>query len=94
MSNYEGELWKIPTTLNVFVKEYEIWKVLSTSEANLSHSFKRKFLCASHYHFFDDSDEDELTKVELTITDDHGTICFKKTYSQVDNINRRFFTNQ
>ena len=93
-ANNIGELWKKPTTLNLLVYEYEIVKMLSTSEAQLNHVVKRRLLCQSDYYFFDDPEEDYLTKCQLTIKDNKGTLCFNKTYNQVDNVNRRFFTNQ
>ena len=93
-ANNMGELWKKPTTLNLVVSEYEIVKMLSTSDAQLDHVPKRRLLCKSDYYFFDDLDQDSLTKCQLTIKDNNGLLCFNKTYSQVDNVNRRFFTNQ
>ena len=53
-ANNQGELWKKPTTLNIYVKEYEVFKILSTSESELSHTLKRKFLCESDYYFYED----------------------------------------
>ena len=93
-ANNQGELWKKPTIMDITIKEYQLYKILSSSNAELNHTIKRKLLCEVNYHFFDDFDEDDLTKCQLTIHDEKGTICFKKTYSQVDNYNRRFFTNQ
>ena len=86
--------WRKPTTLEITVNEYNIHKILTTSGDELSHVLKRRFLCKSVYSFFDDSDEDDLSKCQLIITDDNGDVCLKKIYSQIDNVNRKFFTNQ
>ena len=86
--------WRKPTTLTITVNEYETHKILSTSNDQLNHMIKRRFLCKSEYYFFDDSDEGDLSKCQLTITDNNGDICFNKMYSQIDNVNRKFFTNQ
>ena len=86
--------WRKPTTMDITVNEYSLHKILSTSDEQLSYCTKRKLLCKSNYHFFDDTEEDLLTKCLLTIRDNNNVLCFQKIYSQIDNINRRFFTNQ
>ena len=86
--------WRKPTTLDITINEYNTYKILSTSGDQLNHIFKRMLLCKSNYFFFDDSDEDYLSKCQLIIKDHNGDICLNKIYSQIDNVNRRFFTNQ
>ena len=38
--------------------------------------------------------EDYIQKCEVTIKDRDKKLCFRKTYSQIDRWNRRFYTNQ
>ena len=45
---------------------------------------KRRLLCQSEYFFFEDTDQDLIQKVQLTIKDNDGLLVFNKTYSQID----------
>ena len=86
--------WRKPTTLDITVSEYEVHKVLTMKGDELSHVLKRRLLCQSNYYFYDDCDQDYLSKCLVIIKDYNNVTCFKKIYNQVDNLNRRFFTNQ
>ena len=42
----------------------------------------------------EDTEEDKIQKCQLTIKDNTGVLVYNKTYSQIDRVNRKFFTNQ
>ena len=86
-----GVWWRKPETVTIVVKEFQLYDL---TPLELQFTYKRRLLCKSSFLFFTDEDEDSIEKVTLTITDAEGDICFHKTYSKVDRINRRFFTNQ
>ena len=73
--------------LKVFVDEYELCKISADKSDNI---VKRKLLCRSTFHFFLDEDEALLQKCALTIEDANKQLCFRKVYSQIDRINRKF----
>ena len=85
--------WRKPTTTNIYVNEYQLYKVNSSPELE-GENFKRRLLCQSNFYFFDEIEEDYISKCQLTIKDNMGYLFYKKTYNQIDNINRRFFTNR
>lgn len=77
--------------MQIIVKEYQIYFV---SQNDTEFIKKRRLLCQSEYFFFEDTDQDLIQKVQLTIKDNDGLLVFNKTYSQIDRVNRKFFTNQ
>ena len=84
-------LWcEKPPIMNIYIKEYQLYKIPARDELVT----KRRLLCQSQFNFFEDLEQDSLQKCELTITDDLNSLCFRKLYSQIDCINRKFFTNQ
>ena len=86
-----AEYWRKPQDIRIYLNEYQIYDV---SPILGSEGQKRRLLCKTYFLFYEDQNEDQIQKVKVTITDDDGDVCFTKTYSQVDRLNRRFFTNQ
>ena len=84
------EWWVKNPTMNIIVKEYQVYKVPVNGDIVL----KRRLLCKTNFHFFQDLNEDKLQKCEVRITDDLNSLILQKVYSQIDNRNRKFFTNQ
>ena len=81
----------MPKSLNVIVEEYQIYDISSIKKETC---FKRRFLCSTNYYFFEDENEDYIEKVQVTIKDNWGDICFNQFYNRVDRINRKYYTNQ
>ena len=73
--------------MQIIVKEYQIYFV---SQNDTEFIKKRRLLCQSEYFFFEDTDQDLIQKVQLTIKDNDGLLVFNKTYSQIDRVNRNF----
>ena len=84
-------LWRDPPSMNIYVREYQL---IDVAEESTQSCFKRRLLCGSTYHFFEDTDEDRLQKCQLTIVDERKKPVFQKVYSQIDRINRKFYTLQ
>ena len=82
--------WRKPPTMKIILDEYQLYDVPKGREV----SKKRRHLCKSSYYFFIETEEDNIRKCRLTVQDNKGIICETKTYSQVDNVNRRFYTMQ
>ena len=78
-------------SLYIHVDEYQVYD-LSSLKGNKC--FKRKFLCRTTFYFFDDEDQDFISKCQVTVKDDLKRIYFNKTYNQVDRVNRRFYTTR
>ena len=83
--------WETPEKFDLFINEYQIYSVLDANNVPVP---KRRLLCRTNYHFFQDPSQDLLQKCLLLIRDDVGDVCFKKMYWQVDNVNRHFYTDQ
>ena len=84
--------WMRCPTTTITVKEYRLFDT-SGITPNIK-IIKRKLLCKSTYFFYLDSDEDYLQKCQLTVRDSNGTLLCRKVFSQIDMVNRKFFTNQ
>ena len=82
--------WKKPEKLNIFLNEYQVYSI----KAGNIPVTKRRLLCQTNYHFFQDETQDYLQKCLVIIKDNTGSTCFKKTYWQIDRKNRKFYTNQ
>ena len=83
--------WKVPKSMNIIVEEFQIYDVSLIKKRKC---FKRRFLCSTDYYFFEDENEDNIEKLQVTIKDNWGDICFNKFYNRIDRINRKFYTNQ
>ena len=88
---FNTEWWGNYPVMNIYINEYEILRIPSE---NNDFCPKRRLLCEQHYQFYLDSDEDDLQKVKVTIKDNSMKICFFKIYTQVDNLNRIFYTTR
>ena len=82
--------WTKPKSLNIYLNEYQLYDTC----VNDTPIVKRRLLCQTNYYFFEEVEEDYIQKCEVTIKDRDKKLCFKKTYSQIDRWNRRFYTNQ
>ena len=83
--------WRPPPVTKITINEYQLYDVSKISNEN---RIKRRFLCKSVYKFYQDEDEDRIQKVQLAIYDAGGILCLLKVFSQIDNINRRFYTTR
>ena len=83
--------WRIPQNMTIFIDEYQLFDLSCIKKKDC---WKRKLLCKSTYYFYEDTDQSNLQKCVLTITDGRGCETYKNTYSQIDRWNRKFYTNQ
>ena len=83
--------WEKPPTFLIFLNEYQLYNL---SSINQTDCVKKKLLCGTKFTFYEDSEESLIQKCRVTIKDSSKKICFTKTYNQIDNINRNFYTLQ
>ena len=69
--------WRKPTTTNIYVNEYQLYKV-NSSPVLEGENFMRRLLCQSNFYFFDEIEEDYISKCQLTIKDNMGYLFYKK----------------
>lgn len=69
--------WRELTTMDITINEYQIYDLSRLGQTNV---FKRRLLCKSVYHFFQDTEEDYLQKVKVDIYDNSKTLCYSKSY--------------
>ena len=81
----------MPKSLNINVEEYQIYNL---SPIVKKKCYKRRFMCSTNYYFFEDEDEDNIEKLQVTIKDNWGDVCLNQFYNRIDRINRRYYTNQ
>ena len=87
----QANWWIKPPSVNIYVDEYQLYDL---SPLKISPPLKRRFLARTHYYFFEETEEDNIQKCQVTIKDNKGILHLHKTYNQVDNKNRRYYTTQ
>ena len=68
----EGSWWKKPPELCIKVSEYQIYNLNSL---NKRLGKKRRKLCESTYHFFQNPEESYIQKCRLTVVDEFKDVC-------------------
>ena len=82
---------KNPRSMNLIVNEYQVYDVTPLKKRK---TMKRRFLCSTNYFFFEDENEDNTEKLQVTIKDNWGDVCLNQYYNRIDRCNRKFPTNQ